>query len=72
MSISFGKDRSDLLQLFSGKENIKIKPGSMIKLNGKEGRFTGISVQKKAAGFSLLGSDHIKYFDLEEINQIQV
>ena len=44
----------------------------MIKLNGKEGRFTGIFVQKKAAGFSSSGSDHIKYFNLGEINQIQV
>ena len=41
----------------------------MIKLNGKEGRFTGFDVKKKAAGFSPLGSDHIKYFNLEEIKK---
>ena len=72
MSISFGKDGSNLLRLYSGTENIKIKPGSLIKLNGEEGWFTGISVQKKAAGFSPLDSNHIKYFNLKEIKKIQV
>ena len=72
ISISFGKDGSNLLQLSNGKEIIKIKPGSKIKLNGKEGRFTGFDVQKRAAGFSTLGSDHIKYFKLEEIKKIQL
>ena len=72
MSISFGKDGSNLLQLSNGTEIIKIKPGSIIKLNGKEGRFTGFDVQKRAAGFSTLGSDHIKYFNLEEIKKIQL
>ena len=47
MSIYFGKDGSNLLQLYSGTENIKIKPGSMIKLNEKEGRFTGITFKKR-------------------------
>ena len=69
MSISFVKDGSNLLQLSTGKENIQIKPGSMIKLNGKEGRFTGFDVQKKFAGFSAIGSDHVKYFNLEEIKK---
>ena len=72
MSISFGIDGSDLLELSNGTEIIKIKPGSIIKLNGKEGRFTGFDVQKRAAGFSTLGSDHIKYFKLEEIKKIQL
>ncbi len=72
MSISFGKDGSNLLQLSNGTEIIKIKPGSIIKLNGKEGRFTGFDVQKRAAGFSTLGSDHIKYFKIEEIKKIQL
>ena len=72
MSISFGKDGSNLLQLSNGTEIIKIKPGSIIKLNGKEGRFTGFDVQKRAAGFSTLGSDNIKYFNLEEIKKIQL
>ena len=72
MSISFGKDGSNLLQLSNGTEIIKIKPGSIIKLNGKEGRFTGFDVQKRAAGFSTIGSDHIKYFKLEEIKKIQL
>ena len=72
MSISFGKDGSNLLQLSNGAEIIKIKPGSIFKLNGKEGRFTGFDVQKRAAGFSTLGSDHIKYFNLEEIKKIQL
>ena len=72
MSISFGKDRSYLLHLSNGIEIIKIKPGSIIKLNGKEGRFTGFDVQKRAAGFSTIGSDHIKYFNLEEIKKIQL
>tara|TARA_Y100000817_G_C16772148_1_gene506601 strand:+ start:90 stop:596 length:507 start_codon:yes stop_codon:yes gene_type:complete len=72
MSISFGKDGSNLLQLSNGTEIIKIKPGSIIKLNGKEGRFTGFDVQKRAAGFSTLGSDYIKYFNLEEIKKIQL
>ena len=72
MSISFGKDGSTLLQLSNGTEIIKIKPGFIIKLNGKEGRFTGFDVQKRAAGFSTLGSDHIKYFKLEEIKKIQL
>ena len=72
MSISFGKDGSNLLQLSNGTEIIKIKPGSIIKLNGKEGRFTGFDVQKRAAGFNTLGSDHIKYFNLEEIKKIQL
>ena len=72
ISTSFGKDGSNLLQLSNGTEIIKIKPGSIIKLNGKEGRFTGFDVQKRAAGFSTLGSDHIKYFNLEEIKKIQL
>ena len=72
LSISFGKDGSNLLQLSNGTEIIKIKPGSLFKLNGKEGRFTGFDVQKRAAGFSTLGSDHIKYFNLEEIKKIQL
>jgi len=72
MSISFGIDGSDLLQLSNETEIIKIKPGSIIKLNGKEGRFTGFDVQKRAAGFSTIGSDHIKYFKLEEIKKIQL
>ena len=72
MSISFGKDGSNLLQLSNGTEIIKIKPGSIIKLNGKEGRFTGFDVQKRAAGFSTLGSDSINYFKLEEIKKIQL
>ena len=72
MSISFGKDGSNLLQLSNGAEFIKIKPGSIFKLNGKEGRFTGFDVQKRAAGFSTLGSDHIKYFKVEDIKKIQL
>ena len=44
----------------------------MIKINGKEGRFTGFDVKKKAAGFSKLGSDQIKYYDFEEIKNIQL
>ena len=44
----------------------------MIKINGKEGRFTGFDVKKRAAGFSTLDSDHIKYFNLEEIKKIQL
>ena len=67
MSIPFGKDGSNLLQLSNGAEIIKIKPGSIFKLNGKEGRFTGFDAQKGAAGFSTLGSDHIKYFKVEDI-----
>ena len=46
------------MQLSSGTEIIKVKPGIIIKLNGKEGRFTGFNVQKKFAGFSAIGSDH--------------
>ena len=69
LSISFGKDGSKLLQLSNGTEIIKIKPGSIFKLNGKEGRFTGFDVQKRAAGFSTLGSDHIKYFKVEDIKK---
>ena len=72
LSISFGKDGSNLLQLSNGTEIIKIKPGSIFKLNGKEGRFSGFDVQEGAAGFSTLGSDHIKYFNLEEIKKIQI
>ena len=72
MSISFGKDGSNLLQLSNGTEIIKIKPGSIIKLNGKEGRFTGFDFQKRSVGFSTLDSDHIKYFKLEEIKKIQL
>ena len=72
MSIPFGKDGSNLLHLSNGTEIIKINPGSIIKLNGKEGRFTGFDVQKGAAGFSTLGSDNIKYFNLEEIKKIQL
>ena len=72
MSISFGKDGTNLLQLSNGAEIIKIKPGSIFKLNGKEGRFTGFDVQKRAAGFSTLGSDHIKYFNVEEIKKIHL
>ena len=72
MSILFGKDGSNLLQLSNGTEIIKIKPGSLIKLNGKEGRFTGFDVQKRAAGFSTLGSDQIKYFKVEDIKKIQL
>ena len=52
------------MQLSSGTEIIKVKPGIIIKLNGKEGRFTGFDVQKKFAGFSATGSDHVKYFNL--------
>ena len=72
LSISFGKDGSNLLQLSDGTEIIKIKPGSVFKLNGKEGRFTGFDVQKRAAGFSTLGSDHIEYFKVEDIKKIQL
>ena len=72
ISIAYGIDSSSSLQLTDGNENLKIKPGSTIKLNGKEGLFTGFDVRKKAAGFIMSGSDHIKYFNLEEINQIQV
>ena len=72
MSISFGKDGSNLLQLSNGTEIIKIKPGSIIKLNGKEGRFTGFDFQKRSVGFSTLDSDHIKYFKVEEIKKIQL
>ena len=72
LSISFGKDGSNLLQLSNGTKILKIKHGSIIKLNGKEGRFTGFDVQKRAAGFSALGSDHIKHFNLEEIKKIQL
>ena len=57
------------MQLSSGTEIIKINPGSMIKLNGEEGRFIGFDIEKKAAGLSTLGSDHIKYFNLEEIKK---
>ena len=60
ISISSGKDKSKSLQLSNGVEIIEIKPGSMIKLNGKEGRFTGFDFQKKGAGISKLGSDQIK------------
>ena len=60
------------MQLSSGTEIIKVKPGSIIKLNGKEGRFTGFDAQKKVTGFSAVGSDHVKYFNLEEINKIQL
>ena len=60
------------MQLSSGTEIIKVKPGSIIKLNGKEGRFTGFDVQKKVAGFSAIGSDHVKYFNLEEIKRIHL
>tara|TARA_B100002052_G_scaffold293847_1_gene317656 strand:+ start:245 stop:751 length:507 start_codon:yes stop_codon:yes gene_type:complete len=72
MSIPFGKDGSNLLHLSNGTEIIKINPGSIIKLNGKEGRFTGFDVQKRVAGFSTLGSDNIEYFNLEEIKKIQI
>ena len=44
----------------------------MIKINGKEGRFTGFDVKKKAAGFITLDSDRIKYFNLEKIKKIQL
>ena len=60
------------MQLSNGTEIIKVKPGTIIKLNGKEGRFTGFDVQKKFAGFNAIGSDHIKYFNLEEIKKIQL
>ena len=60
------------MQLSSGTEIIKVKPGIIIKLNGKEGRLTGFDVQKKFAGFSAIGSDHVKYFNLEEIKKIQL
>ena len=72
ISISFGKDESNLMQLSNGTEIIKVKPGTIIKLNGKEGRFTGFDVQKKFVGFSAIGSDHVKYFNLEEIKKIQL
>ena len=72
ISISSGKDKSKSIQLSNGVEIIEIKPGSMIKLNGKEGRFTGFDFQKKAAEFSILGSDQIKYYNLEEIKKIQL
>ena len=72
LSISFGKDGSNRLQQSNGTKIIKIKPGSIIKLNGKEGRFTGFDVQKRAAGFSTLGSDQIKYFKVEDIKKIQL
>ena len=72
LSISFGKDGSNRLQLSNGTKIIKIKPGSVFKLNGKEGRFTGFDVQKRAAGFSALGSDRIKYFKVEDIKKIQL
>ena len=72
ISISFGKDESNLMQLSNGTEIIKVKPGTIIKLNGKEGRFTGFDVQKKVAGFSGIGSDHVKYFNLEEIKKIHL
>ena len=72
ISISSGKDKSKSLQLSNGVEIIEIKPGSMIKLNGKEGRFTGFDFQKNAAEFSILGSDQIKYYNLEEIKKIQL
>ena len=41
----------------------------MIKLNGKKGRFIRFDVEKRAAGFSTIGSDHIKYFNLKEIKK---
>ena len=44
----------------------------MIKLNGKEGLFTGFDAKKGAVGFIMLGSDHIKYFNLEEIKKIHL
>ena len=44
----------------------------MIKINGKEGRFTGFDVKKRAVGLSTSDSDHIKYFNLEEIKKIQL
>ena len=72
ISIAYGIDSSSSLQLSNGFKNIKIKPGSLIKLNGKEGRFTGFDVKKRAAGFITSGSDHIKYFNLEEIKKIQL
>ena len=72
LSIASGKDKSKTLKLSNGVEIIEIKPGSMIKLNGKEGRFTGFDFQKKATGFSKLGSDQIKYYNFEEIKKIQL
>ena len=72
ISIAYGIDSSSSLQLSNGNKGIKIKPGSKIKLNGKEGLFTGFDVQKKAAGFIMSGSDHIKYFNLEEIKKIHL
>ena len=72
ISILFGKDKSKTLKLSNGVEIIEIKPGSMIKLNGKEGQFTGFDVKKNSAGFITLGSDHIKYYDFEEIKKIQL
>ena len=72
LSIASGKDKCKTLKLSNGVEIIEIKPGSMIKLNGKEGQFTGIDVKKISAGFITLGSDHIKYYDFEEIKKIQL
>ena len=72
ISISSGKDKSKSLQLSNGVEIIEIKPGSMIKLNGKEGRLTGFDFQKKAAEFSILDSDQIKYYNFKEIKKIQL
>ena len=60
------------MQLSNGTEIIKIKPGSIIKLSGKEGRFTGFDFQKRSGGFSTLDSDHIKFFKLEEIKKIHL
>ena len=72
LSIAYGIDSSSSLRLSNGFKNIKIKPGSTIKLNGKEGLFTGFDVKKKAAGFIMSGSDHIKYFNLEEIKKVHL
>tara|TARA_A100001015_G_scaffold303652_1_gene393606 strand:+ start:596 stop:1147 length:552 start_codon:yes stop_codon:yes gene_type:complete len=72
LSIASGKDKSKSLKLSNGVEIIEIKPGSMIKLNGKEGQFTGFDVKKNSAGFITLGSYHIKYYVFKEIKKIQL
>ena len=72
ISIAYGIDSSSSLRLSNGFKNIKIKPGSTIKLNGKEGLFTGFDAKKGAVGFIMLGSDHIKYFNLEEIKKVHL
>ena len=72
ISIASGIDSSSSLELSNGFKNIKINPGSVIKLNGEEGRFIGFDVEKNSAGLRTLGSDHIKYLNLDEIKKIQL